>query len=245
MFPNKLRLALLACGPLFLVLSMTGCADMKTSTKEAEPYSNKELIQSTHNRYANLAMRDNLETLRAIQLELYRLNPGEWRESPVASQDEAVERIWKAVREEGFVLPEFKDKRDIPAMNLALDPVYPGDRVAAFTYGLVTMLIEVYGSRLELRLIDGLTAEKLYKAARNVETAVRLLTERRRPGGGPLLVCVGGTPKEPIGIERQVGALVGRLDLLAANMDEKYRRAAINYLQGLVMGNFLELMPIQ
>jgi hypothetical protein len=220
-----------------------GCAEMTTSTKGAEPYSNQELLQSTHNRYANLAMRDNLDNLRQIQLDLYQLNPQEAAKGGI-SPSEAVERVWNAVRS-GAELPDLGGKRDVPAINLALDADYGGDRVAALTFGIATMLTSVYGGQVQLRMIDGLSADKLYRSARNIETGLRLLTERRLPGGGPLLLCAPRPGTTGPSIERDVGKIVGRLDLLAANMDEKYRRAAINYVQSLVMGQFLELIPVQ
>ncbi len=38
---------------------------------------------------------------------------------------------------------------------------------------------------------------------------------------------------------------MGRLDLVAAYLTEKYRRAAIGYVQGLLGGQFLQFLPVR
>ena len=45
--------------------------------------------------------------------------------------------------------------------------------------------------------------------------------------------------------EREFGKIIARLDLLAAFTTEKYRRAAISYVQGIVGGTFLQFLPVR
>ena len=66
-------------------LALAACA----STDRAEPYANNEWLQSGANRIANLALRDNLQSVRRVQLSLYRRNPREWRKW-CGSADEAI-----------------------------------------------------------------------------------------------------------------------------------------------------------
>lgn len=42
-----------------------------------------------------------------------------------------------------------------------------------------------------------------------------------------------------LSFEREFGALIGRLDLVANLLDENLRRMGINYVQGLFFFNFL------
>ena len=48
-----------------------------------------------------------------------------------------------------------------------------------------------------------------------------------------------------LGFEREFGKSIGRLDLLAEVVTEKYRRAVINYVQNFVGGTFLQFLPVR
>mgnify|MGYP000405552350 CR=1 FL=1 len=48
-----------------------------------------------------------------------------------------------------------------------------------------------------------------------------------------------------LSFEREFGKIIARLDLLAAFTTEKYRRAAISYVQGIVGGTFLQFLPVR
>ena len=53
---------------LGLVLLLQGC--VSPSTERAEPYATHEWLQSSANRIANLALRDNLQSIKREQLSL-------------------------------------------------------------------------------------------------------------------------------------------------------------------------------
>src|SRR5688572_17048565 len=74
------------------IFGLAGCAATR-STERAESYDNHEWMQSSANRIANLALRDNLQSIRRVQLSLYRRNPREWRKG-AASADDAIQRTW-------------------------------------------------------------------------------------------------------------------------------------------------------
>ena len=48
-----------------------------------------------------------------------------------------------------------------------------------------------------------------------------------------------------LSFEREMGKVIGRLDLLASFTTEKYRRAVISYAQGVVAGPFLQFLPVK
>ena len=48
-----------------------------------------------------------------------------------------------------------------------------------------------------------------------------------------------------LSFEREFGQIIGRLDLLATFSTERYRRAAIDYVQGLVAAPFLAFLPVK
>lgn len=207
--------------------------------------STREWGQSDINRVATIAMRENLQALYRLADKLYRRNPTEWRKGGAPGRDEAVARLRTAIEQRSGWAP-LQQRRDIDALALALAPEYADDRVAAFIHAVADMLIAAHGGKTEFFLIDGLDAQHLYNAARNLETAVWMLAQRRNARGGPLLLADEINAQERnLSYEREFGKIIARLDLLAAFTTEKYRRAAISYVQGIVGGTFLQFLPVR
>ena len=131
-------------------------------------------------------------------------------------------------------------------MSLALTPDFAGDRVAAFIYASADMIIAAHDGKTEFFLVDSLDAQHIYNAARNMEIAVWMLGTRRNTTGQPLLLADDmGSGVRNLSFEREFGKIVGRLDLLATFMTEKYRRAGINYVQNLIGGGFIQFLPVR
>lgn len=204
-----------------------------------------ELAQSDANRIATLAMQDNLQSLFRLMDKLYRRNPAEWRKTSAASREHAIEQVRAAITQRQPWAP-LQGRRDIAAMDLALTPEFSGDRVAAFIHATADMIITAHGGKTEFFLLDGVDAQHLYNAARNVETAVWLLAQRRNAQGQPLLLADEmGAQGRNLSFEREFGKIIARLDLLANFTTEKYRRAAISYVHGIVGGSFLQFLPVR
>lgn len=204
-----------------------------------------ELAQSDTNRIATLAMQDNLESLFRLMDKLYRRNPAEWRKTSTTSRDHAIEQVRTAITQRQ-PWPALQGRRDIAAMALALAPEFAGDRVAAFIHATADMIITAHGGKTEFFLLDGIDAQHLYNAARNVESAVWLLGQRRNAQGQPLLLADEiGAHGRNLSFEREFGKIIARLDLLATFTTEKYRRAAISYVQGIAGGVFLQFLPVR
>lgn len=230
-----------------VLLGITGCAAVH-DTERAEPYGNQEWLQSGTNRIANLSLRDNLQSVRRVQSTLYKRNPREWRKS-AASMDEATQRAWDAVLK-GPPLPELKGASGIDAIRLAFDTGaqgYQGDRVAALVYGWGTMLKQANGDTWDQTMIDGVNAENSFRAARNFEISLWLISSKTGPDGQPLLLSTEISDRgRNLVADRELSKVVARLDLLAAQADEKYRRAALDFGQNWVMGvvmPFFTLVP--
>ena len=64
--------------------------------------------------------------------------------------------------------------------------------------------------------------------------------------GQPLLLAneIAGENRN-LSLEREFGKVIGRLDLLASYMTERYRRAVIGYVQGLVAAPLLVFLPVK
>lgn len=210
-----------------------------------EPASAGEAVQSDTNRMATLAMRDNLASLMLLADKLYRRNPAEWRRAGQASREAALDGLSAAIRA-GQAPAALQGRRDIAALALALQPDFTGDRVNAFVYATADMLITAHGGKTSFHLLDSLEPQHLHNAARNVEAAVWLLATRRNPAGQPLLLADEiSTTERNLSFEREFGKIVGRLDLLAAYLTEKLRRAAIGYVQSLLGGQFFQFLPVR
>jgi hypothetical protein len=211
-----------------------GCS----STQRAQSYENSEWLQSGANRIANLALRDNLESVKRVQLSLYRRNPREWRKW-AASADDAIQRTWNAIQNDQ-PLPQLRGAAGIDAIRLAFetDPkLFNGDRVCALVAGWAAMLKQANGDTWEQTMLDGVDAENSFRAARNFEISLWLIGSRMGADGQPLLLATEiGERGRNLLVDRELSKVVARLDLLAAQADEKYRRAALDFSQNWLLG---------
>lgn len=235
--PLKDRRAWLLAGAGAL-LGLGGCGAFQ-NTQRAEPYANQEWLQSGANRIANLALRDNLQSIRRVQLSLYRRNPREWRKW-ARTPEEATQRTWDAVMQ-GTPLPELKGALGIDAIRMAFEAgpqAFQGDRVAALVIGWASMLKEANGNTWDQTMIDGVNAENSYRAARNVEISLWLISSKNGADGQPLLLATEISDRgRNLVTDRELSKVVARLDLMAAQADEKYRRAALDFSQNLILGS--------
>ena len=137
-------------------------------------------------------------------------------------------------------------QRDVAALSTALSPGFSGDRVAAFIAACADTIVTAQGGKREFLYLDGVDPQHVYNAARNMETALWILNTRRDGAGRPLLLSneISGDTRN-LSFEREFGKIIGRLDLLASYMTERYRRAGINYVQGLVAAPFLAFLPVK
>lgn len=229
---------------LSLLLGACGTPVPEERPVRGDDFSSSELWQSDSNRVANLVMRDNLESLELLLDKLYRRNPGMWRRSGAPSLDAARQAVMQAIREEQ-PLPQAGETRGTAAMFLALSPDFQGDRAGVLIYGMGSMLVETWGGHTQLSLIHGLDAQKIANSAHNIMVAAWILAQRQDKGGNPLLLSNEmSSAGRNLSFEREIGKIIGRLDTLAALVDEKYRRSVIDYAQGLAAGPFLQFIPI-
>lgn len=228
---------------------LLGCASSAPASRgkvRETPMEQGELFQSELNRMATLAMRDNLQSLYVLTDKLYRRNPVQWRNGGAASRIDALARVRSALEHQEDWAP-LAGKRDIDAMALAMAPSFGGDRVAALICATADMLVTAHGGKVTFYLLDNLDAQRIYNAARNVEVVVWMLAQRRDGQGKPLLLAdgIGEDGTRNLSFEREFGKIIARLDLLAELTDERYRRGAINYVQGVLGAGLLQFLPVR
>ena len=228
---------------LGLAALLTGCAsDAPTSRGEVkgQDFSANELLQSEGNRTAKNAMLANQRSLLLLADKLYRRNPAEWRKS-AATRETALAQLELALLSAQPWAP-LAGQRDVAALS----PDFAGDRVAAFIVACADTIVTAHGGKREFYYLDGVDPQHLYNAARNMEIALWVLNTRRNAQGQPLLLANEiGPDTRNLSFEREFGKIIGRLDLLATYTTERYRRAVIGYVQGLVAAPLLAFLPVR
>lgn len=201
-----------------------------------------ELFQTSVDRMATLAMRDNLQSLYLLMDKLYLRNPSQWRLSGYLDATTAARQIRIAI-EQRQPLPQLGERRDLAALSYALSPEFRGDRVGAFIYAIGSMLVTAHGGRTAFYMTDTLDPLFINNAARNIEKATWMLSQRQ-DANGVLLLFSNEISEQGSNLNFAVefGKVVARLDLVAQMLDERYRRIGLNYAQSLLLMNFL---PVQ
>lgn len=232
--------------PALLCLTLLGgCSgrlDNDSIIHSRSPVKAAELLQTDVDRMATLAMRNNLNSLYRLMHKLYQRNPREWRKNAMADSATVERQIQYAI-EHNQDWPTLGGRRDVAALDHALSPAFSGDRVAAFTYAIGSMLVTAHGGRTEFYLSDSFDAQFIYNAARNLEKAAWMLGQRRDASGQPLLLSNEVSEQgSNLSYAVEFGKMVARLDLLTHVLEERYRRIGANYAQSLFLLNFL---PVQ
>jgi len=227
------------------VLTCLGACTQQQGSDMLEQFRNgkpDELFQTSVDRMATLAMRDNLQSLYLLMNKLYLRNPSQWQRSGYLDATTAARQIRIAI-EQRQSLAQLGDRRDLAALSYALDPEFKGDRVGAFIYAIGSMLVTAHGGRTEFFMTDTLDPLFINNAARNIEKATWMLGQRQ-DANGVLLLFSNEISEQGSNLSFAVefGKIVARLDLLAQMLDERYRRIGLNYAQSLLLMNFL---PVQ
>ncbi len=229
---------------LTLMLAVQGCSrqtgqDIATQIRNGKP---DEFFQTSVDRMATLAMRDNLQSLYLLMNKLYLRNPAQWKRSGFVDAATAEHQVRQAI-ELQQPLPQLGGRKDLAALSYAMSPEFLGDRVGAFIYAIGSMLVTAHGNRLTFYMTDTLNPTFINNAARNIEKATWLLSQRQDAEGEPLLFSNAISEEgSNLSFATEFGKIVARLDLVTQMQDERYRRIGLNYAQSLLFLNFL---PVQ
>ncbi|WP_223488138.1 hypothetical protein [Pseudomonas sp. A-RE-19] len=242
-FTPHIRLYCLLLISLSLLFT-SGCShqpgnDVVSQFRNGKP---QEFLQTSVDRMATLTMRDNLESLYLLMNKLYLRNPEELKKSGFLEVGIAEKQVRMAI-EQQQPLPTLGGKKDLAALSYAMSPEFLGDRVGAFIYAIGSMLVTAHGNQLEFYMTDAINPTFVSNAARNIEKATWILSQRQNKQGEPLLFSNEISEEgSNLSFAVEFGKIVARLDLLTQMLDERYRRIGLNYAQSLLFLNFL---PVQ
>lgn len=212
--------ALITC----LAIVLSGCVASGSGPEKyhAPGFTLADLAKSDLDKVTEVHHQYLFRSLRRFTLKLYRRNPEEWRKRGMASAEAAVSDLFD--RDHRWRLEELNYRRGAEAVQIALNPDYPGDRVQAFTAGLAGMAQIALGDRAAFYLLDEVDPQRLYNAARNYEVAAWKLSQARDADGRLLLLSNATEPVQNLSFEREFGRMIATLDVLANALAERNGR---------------------
>jgi len=224
----------LACA--FLV----GCSTSEKRADHDTPIGNElnYLVKSDIDTVADIHLQQLDKHLETLAYKLYRRNPRHCHGGTPAI-DNCVKRVFLSKDAD---TPDLFAKKGSELISLGLTNDYKGDRVAAFIYGLRTMLQAAYENKNEFFITDELAPQKLYNSARNIEIAVWRLSNVRDDKGKLLLLSnTIGKDIANLSFERLFGKMVSLQDTLAIIVAESTKRHIKNIIQRLATAAFLPI----
>jgi hypothetical protein len=220
------------------LILLAGCSAGRTvpPTAANHGFTPRQLVKTDIDRVAEAQQREIFANLKLLTEKLYRRNPRELRKAGPLSLQQGVARIFDADHRWRF--PELNGARDAHAIHLAFREDYQGDRVLAFIAGLGSMVQTAFNDKTEFYVTDDLNPQRLYNAARNVEIAVWMLSNRRSPHGQLYLLSNEGSN---LSYEREFGKIIGNLDVLSKVIADKDNRTVVKVGQSLATAVFLPI----
>lgn len=235
---------------LGLVFTMVACATVPESgskpKKEVPVQQDRSAInqlgKGDFDRMADVEVRENTESLRALMLKLYKRNPLELKKSTSDPAEKMVSWVFDGSMQHQFLFSEINNLQGSDAIFLAFKPEYNGDRVLPFIVGLYTMLLRAHNDKTDFYLTDSIDPQRVYNVARNFEIAAWKLSNARRQDGTLFLLTneINGAEKN-LSFEREFGKMIGRTDLYAISLAEKSQRFISRVMQNLATAVFLPI----
>lgn len=219
----------------------TGCSVPGTSPGHArrKSFFHEQFMKTDLDHFAEVSQRRLFLSLRQLAEKLYRRNPREWRKGGAATLEDAMARIFDT--RHSWNLEALGGKRDIEALSLAFDPDFRGDRVMAFSVGMASMVQTAYGNHVGFYIVNDLSPQGFYNAARNVEIAAWKLATNRDERGKLLLLSNEMGEVQNLSFEREIGRIVGILETMTDIIEIKTERLVVRIVQGMATAVFLPI----
>jgi hypothetical protein len=234
----------------FLLLTLSSCAStnlttVDSNTKKPVPErqdrsSMGQLVKTDFDRLADVEIRENTESLRALMLKLYKRNPRELQKSTPDSPEKMVTWVMDGESQHHYKFSAINNLQGTEAIFLAFKSDYKGDRVLPFIVGIQTMLIKAHGGKSDFYFTDNIDPQSMYNVARNIEIAAWKLSNARDELGALYLLTNESNDKDKnLSFEREFGKMIGRTDLYAIGLAEKSQRLISRVMQNITTALFL------
>ncbi|MGB0205508.1 MAG: hypothetical protein ACPF9K_10730 [Neptuniibacter sp.] len=223
---------------LLLILSVvSGCTG-----DNAKPFSVKNLAKSDIDMVTDVNIKEWKRLARELTIKLYKRNPRELKKVEGMTLDRRLDMLFPVTRlPNGFKELGYKDGVDVAP--LAFSDEYKGDRVFAYMAAITGMLHTAYNGKEEIFILDDLSHQKLYNAARNLESFAWHLNNRRDSQGNLYLLSNGiadnGTPN--YSYERILGKLISLQDVMATVIADSTNRTINRVVQGAASMTFFPI----
>ena len=204
---------------LLPVLVVTACSHMGQPLKNLGK-SDIDLVSDLHIQ----ALRTHIQDLA---LNLYSKNPDELGKVPNLSLEERLAQILNHPTDVSY--RELNYKHSVPAIELAFDRSYRGDRVFALLLGINSMLKFSYNNNDELFLLDELDPQQLYDSARNLERITWRI--RNETKNGKALINLGTVHGQGT-FEDSLNRMVSIQDMMAEIIASKTQRVVNKAIHG-------------
>ncbi|MCB1791935.1 MAG: hypothetical protein KDJ24_16650 [Gammaproteobacteria bacterium] len=188
---------------------------------------------------AEINVQHSMDYLRELARKLYVRNPNQLLRSGFTTREQALKVLFQQGAAARFT--GLQGSRSSTAIALAFDERYVGDRVAAYIYGLSTMLIDGYGGKSTFYISDTLDPQKLYYLARNIEIAFWKLGHDRNGKGELYLLSNSLDGSGDLSFERIAGKLIGLQDHMAQVVADSSNRQIKNVIQGVASAVFFPI----
>ncbi len=243
----KIATLLLVFPILLLQASCSTIPESGSTTRKSVPQQQdrstiNQLGKGDFDRMADVELRENMDTLRALMLKLYKRNPQELKKSTSDSAEKMATWVFDGGAQHQYRFPELHNLQSTDAIFQAFKPEFTGDRVMSFIVGLQTMLLKAHNDKTEFYLTDSIDPQRVYNVARNIEIAVWKLSNARKPDGSLyLLTNEMNDAEKNLSFEREFGKMIGRTDLYAIALAEKSQRFISRMMQNLATAVFLPI----
>jgi hypothetical protein len=105
--------------------------------------------------------------------------------------------------------------------------------------GMASMVQAAFGDRVGFYVLNDLSPQGFYNAARNVEIAAWKLASARDGNGEPLLLSNEIGEVTNLSFEREFGRIIGHLEVLSDVVEEKTERTVTRVVQNMATAVFL------
>lgn len=224
-----------------LMLTAVACSSPpgRDDPVQARAFALGDIAKADADMVAEVNLRHSIGYLRELARKLYVRNPRQLRIDGHASREAALHDLFE--RGAGRFMQALAGRRSSDAIALAFEEDYRGDRVAAFVYGMHTMLLDAYGGKRQFYLHDRLDPQRIYHLARNFEIAFWKLGHDGDGDGRLYLLSNSLEGSGDLSFERIAGKLIGLQDHMAQVVADSTNRQIKNVLQSVASAVFFPI----